>query len=35
MDEDPVVFALGDRVSLVLGSSAAGIILLATLGLPQ
>ncbi len=35
MDDDPVVFALRDRVSLGLGIGVAGIILLATLGFPR
>jgi 4-hydroxybenzoate polyprenyltransferase/phosphoserine phosphatase len=34
MHDDPVVFALRDRVSLLTGALAAGIVLLATLGIP-
>jgi 4-hydroxybenzoate polyprenyltransferase/phosphoserine phosphatase len=35
MDDDPLVFALRDRVSLGTGALTAGIVLLATLGLPR
>jgi 4-hydroxybenzoate polyprenyltransferase len=35
MHDDPVVFALRDRLSLLIGALTAGIVLMATLGIPS